>query len=143
MKSLKIVFPRRITGLLFLARDILAKHNELGADSPLDADFVSELQALYDRSKTLSDEKKKKEQDAHFTTDQRNRVIGVGDYRTNPKTLYQKLIEAKAILKVKFYKNERKLSQFGFEVDASTSNDSDSQDQNDQHNGQDLSPPQG
>lgn len=124
MINKKIIVPRTSQGLLFLARDILKAHQAKGAESPLNADMVSKLEAIYNNAKTTSDRQAELTRKAHKATDARNRLIGIGNYSNNKDSVYRMILGFKKILEGSYLDDPRQLSDYGFEVDTYHNNGS-------------------
>lgn len=113
----KVNIPRSASGLIVLARDILKKHKNLGENSPLKEEVAAVLEKTYNLSKELNDLQAELARKSHFTTDQRNRTVGIGKYMTDTSTLYRQILAIKRILEGSHMDDPRALSEYGFDVD--------------------------
>jgi hypothetical protein len=111
----RISIPSNKDKLIVLSKAILAKHVALGAASPLGGLKIADWTASTDKADTENKKAAQLRRDAEIATE--NCDLAIGD-NSNPLTVEYNVRSARDILAGLNKGNERKLGEWGFEVDS-------------------------
>jgi hypothetical protein len=111
----RINIPSNKDKLIALSKAILAKHTDLGAASPLGGLKIADWTASTAKADTENKKAAQLRRDAEIATE--NCDLAIGDNR-NPLTVEYNVRSARDILAGLNKGNERKLGEWGFEVDS-------------------------
>jgi hypothetical protein len=109
--------------MIVLAENVQKRHEELGTASPLSGMDMKELSDDVTASKADRAEAKKLHKQAETKNQDANLKLGIDKSQNSktPNTVYSKLVSIKDVLLGVYNGNEKKLSEFGFDVTIGTS----------------------
>ncbi len=123
-KTVRVDLPRSSPeGLIKLAEDIVKQHKKLGNKSPLDDDFVKQLESTNSEANTKKDEANGLHAQGEEVNQDADKLLGTAEGMTgeNEGTVYALLLDAKDDLLHAFRGREQALESFGFNVVIGTS----------------------
>lgn len=121
-RKAKISIPREVDAMLKLAQDVLAKHEEMGASSPLHSHVDMEAFATLVQEAALKQrEALRLRRQAEKLTQLRNQLLGIEKNQTTetPGTILTQLVAIKTILAGVHHGRVQVLGDFGFSVSRS------------------------
>jgi len=122
-KRARVTIPRKADNLIILGEDILAQHDALGPESPLNGLDMPMFLARVAAAKAKNAEQKKLRKDAETATEDRDGLLGKkkDQNSTTEGTVLNFVSSVRDILLGHNKGKEQHLGDFGFEVNQSSS----------------------